>query len=64
MTTVLITHPAFLMHETGRGHPERAERMRAIDRALEDESFSALVRREAPLRDEITRRIASGDTRG
>jgi acetoin utilization deacetylase AcuC-like enzyme len=58
MTTVLITHPAFLMHETGRGHPERAERMRAIDRALEDERFSALVRRGAPLRDDDASYIA------
>lgn len=55
MTTVLITHPAFLRHDTGEGHPERSDRMRAIDRALQDPIFSALSRREAPLRtdDEI-----------
>jgi acetoin utilization deacetylase AcuC-like enzyme len=30
------------------GHPERPERLRAIDRALEDERFSALAREAAP----------------
>jgi acetoin utilization deacetylase AcuC-like enzyme len=58
MTTILITHPAFLDHDTGRGHPERAERMRAIDRALEDESFSMLVRQEASLREDDATYIA------
>lgn len=50
MTTLLITHPAFLDHDTGAGHPERPDRMRAIDKVLRDARFSQLVRREAPLR--------------
>jgi acetoin utilization deacetylase AcuC-like enzyme len=52
MTTLLISHPAFLEHDTGEYHPERPDRMRAIDRVLAAESFAALDRREAPLRDD------------
>lgn len=52
MTTVLITHPAFLDHDTGAGHPERSERMRAIDKTLAASAFDNLGRREAPLRDD------------
>jgi acetoin utilization deacetylase AcuC-like enzyme len=48
MSTLLITHPACLDHLTPAGHPERPERLRAIDRALEDERFQMLVRVEAP----------------
>jgi acetoin utilization deacetylase AcuC-like enzyme len=52
MTTVLITHPAFLDHDTGAYHPERPDRMRAIDKALTEGDFGGLVRREAPLRED------------
>lgn len=48
MTTALITHPACLEHDTGPGHPECAERLRAILSALEAEPFSDLLRIEAP----------------
>ncbi len=48
MPTLLITHPACLDHLTPAGHPERPDRLRAIDRALEAERFQALVRVEAP----------------
>jgi acetoin utilization deacetylase AcuC-like enzyme len=48
MTTLLITHPASLDHLTPAGHPERPDRLRAIDRALEDEKFQSLVRVQAP----------------
>ncbi|HVZ04162.1 histone deacetylase family protein [Hyphomicrobium sp.] len=58
MTTVLITHPAFVAHDTGAGHPERPDRMRAIDAALNDTRFSQLLRREAPLRDDDASYIA------
>jgi acetoin utilization deacetylase AcuC-like enzyme len=53
MTTLLITHPCFLEHDTGPGHPERPDRMRAIDRALAHELFKPLVRAEAPMRDDV-----------
>ena len=48
MTTLLITHPACLDHLTPPGHPERPDRLRAIDAALEHEKFPALARAEAP----------------
>jgi acetoin utilization deacetylase AcuC-like enzyme len=47
MTTLLVTHPACLDHLTPAGHPERPDRLRAIDRALEDESFQMLAREQA-----------------
>jgi len=50
MRTLLITHPSFVEHDTGPGHPERPDRMRAIDRGLAHEAFIALPRAEAPLR--------------
>ena len=48
--TLLLTHPSFIAHDTGMGHPERPDRMRAIDRVLSHETFAALARAEAPLR--------------
>lgn len=53
MTTLLITHPSFLQHDTGPGHPERPDRMRAIDKVLSHEAFNGLQRVEAPLRDDV-----------
>ncbi len=57
MTTVLITHPSFLKHDTGEYHPERPDRMRAIDRILGHEIYKGLVRREAPLREDAQEAI-------
>jgi acetoin utilization deacetylase AcuC-like enzyme len=48
MTTLLLTHPACLNHATPEGHPERADRLRAVNEALSDARFSPLVRGEAP----------------
>src|SRR5512138_3820320 len=48
MTTLLISHDSSLNHETPTGHPERADRYRAIKAVLEDEQFSMLAREEAP----------------
>jgi acetoin utilization deacetylase AcuC-like enzyme len=48
MTTLLITHSACLNHLTPAGHPERPDRLRAIERALEGERFQNLARVEAP----------------
>ncbi len=49
MSTLLITHPACLDHLTPSGHPERPERLRAVERALEAEKFQLLARVEAPM---------------
>ena len=57
MTTLLVTHPSFTDHDTGFGHPERPDRMRAIDKVLAHESYAALKRMEAPLRDDVERHI-------
>lgn len=57
MATALFTHPAFVEHDTGFGHPERADRMRAIDKVLAHESYAALIRREAPLREDAEENI-------
>ncbi|MBN8920707.1 MAG: histone deacetylase family protein [Rhizobiales bacterium] len=47
MTTLLISHPACLEHRTPAGHPERPDRLRAVEAALEDERFQPLVREQA-----------------
>jgi acetoin utilization deacetylase AcuC-like enzyme len=49
MSTLLITHPACLEHLMPLGHPERPDRLRAIERALEAEKFQTLARSQAPL---------------
>ena len=51
MTTLVISHPACLAHDPGEGHPERPDRLRAIDRALESEAFQMLARDAAPRAD-------------
>src|SRR4029450_11833652 len=49
MSTLLITHPACLNHLMPMGHPERPDRLRAIERALEHEKFQSLMREQAPM---------------
>jgi acetoin utilization deacetylase AcuC-like enzyme len=49
LSTLLISHSAFANHLVPAGHPERPERMRAVEEALGAESFQPLVRAEAPL---------------
>src|SRR5262247_3671258 len=48
MSTLVITHPACLEHLTPMGHPERPDRLRAIERILETERFQTLAREQAP----------------
>ncbi|MCA3573678.1 MAG: histone deacetylase family protein [Aestuariivirga sp.] len=53
MTTFLYTHASSLRHVTPEGHPERIDRIRAVNQILASAHFRDLVRREAPLgRDE------------
>ncbi len=49
MSTLLLTHASSLDHEMGQGHPERPDRIRAIESVLANESFADLVRADAPL---------------
>ena len=48
MTTLLLTHDCVLDHATPSGHPERADRIRAVRKVLDQDMFSGLVREEAP----------------
>lgn len=52
MATLLLTHPCFVDHDTGPGHPERPDRMRELDKVFSADAFDALVRADAPLRDD------------
>jgi acetoin utilization deacetylase AcuC-like enzyme len=49
MSTLLISHSACLDHLTPPGHPERPDRLRAVEQALEDERFQSLAREQAPM---------------
>ena len=49
LKTLFVTHAAALRHEMGEGHPERPDRLRAIERMLEGEEFQTLAREIAPL---------------
>ena len=48
MSTLYVSHPSSLEHDTGPGHPERADRIRVLDRAFESEIFQMLHRELAP----------------
>jgi acetoin utilization deacetylase AcuC-like enzyme len=48
MPTLFVTHPACLDHLTPLGHPERPDRLRAINEVLGGQEFSALTRAQAP----------------
>ncbi|MGH2743400.1 MAG: histone deacetylase family protein [Thermoleophilaceae bacterium] len=45
---LLLSHPSSLLHETGLGHPERIDRMHAIQAELERRDWLGFERREAP----------------
>ncbi len=49
MSTLLVSHPACLNHLTPPGHPERPDRLRAIEQVLEHERFATLAREQAPM---------------
>jgi acetoin utilization deacetylase AcuC-like enzyme len=48
MSTLVLTHAACLEHETPPGHPECADRLRAVGEVLSQDRFGTLVRGEAP----------------
>ncbi len=47
MTTLFLSHSSYFDHDTGPGHPERPDRIRAITEALETKRFAALIRADA-----------------
>ena len=48
MATLLVSQRNFDSHQTPTGHPERADRIRAVENALAAPRFDRLVRRDAP----------------
>ncbi|MDE2364333.1 MAG: histone deacetylase family protein [Hyphomicrobiales bacterium] len=48
MSTLFVTHRSSLAHDMGPEHPERPDRVRAIERILENERFQSLLREQAP----------------
>lgn len=52
MTTRLYENAVFLEHETPAGHPERADRLRSLNIALEHPNFAPLERVEAKIANE------------
>lgn len=51
MTTLLVSQTNFADHRTPPGHPERADRILAVEEALARSQFDPLIRREAPYGD-------------
>ena len=48
MTTLVFTHPSSLRHETPPGHPERVDRIKAVNAVLSTPHFRDCLFREAP----------------
>jgi len=51
MTTLYLTHDVCIEHNTGEGHPERPDRLRAIKRVIDSPGFKDLRREDAPMAD-------------
>ena len=51
MATLLVSQRNYDDHRTPSGHPERADRLRAIEQALSQERFPKLLRKDAPFGD-------------
>lgn len=51
MATLLVSQRNFESHVTPTGHPERPDRLRAVEEALSAPGFAALLRRDAPFAD-------------
>ncbi len=48
MTTLLLSHDAFILHAVPEGHPERPDRMRALAGAFRAPAFAGLLREDCP----------------
>lgn len=51
MATLLVSQRNFESHVTPTGHPERPDRLRAVEEALSVDRFARLLRRDAPFAD-------------
>jgi acetoin utilization deacetylase AcuC-like enzyme len=58
VTVLLVTHPRYLDHDAGRGHPERPERLTAVLEGIEAAGIGGAIARLEPRRaspDELAR---------
>ncbi|HWA19282.1 MAG TPA: histone deacetylase family protein [Devosia sp.] len=60
MTTLLVSQRNFASHATPTGHPERAERLRALERAFAEPEFAELARKDAPSADLMLAELVHG----
>jgi acetoin utilization deacetylase AcuC-like enzyme len=58
MKTLYYSHPDFQTHDTGPGHPECADRLKAIDRTLSDKQFAGLIRIEPSVSSDVEDKLA------
>jgi acetoin utilization deacetylase AcuC-like enzyme len=60
MTTLLVSQRNFESHVTPQNHPERPDRIRAVNEALAQPEFGALLRRDAPVGDLLLADLVHG----
>jgi acetoin utilization deacetylase AcuC-like enzyme len=58
MTTLVFSHLSSLAHETPPGHPERVDRIKAVNAVLGSPALRGIVRRDAPLGTDDHARLA------
>jgi acetoin utilization deacetylase AcuC-like enzyme len=51
MSTLYLTHDVCIEHDTGEGHPERPDRLRAIKQVIDTDEFDDLKCEDAPMAD-------------
>lgn len=61
MKTLFMTHMDCLFHDTGTGHPERPDRLRAVLHAIDEDSYPDLIRQQAPLASDAQLALAHSD---
>ncbi len=54
MATILYTHDVFKDHLVPNGHPERPDRIKAVEKALDATDFDTLIKKQAPKADPKT----------
>lgn len=60
MTTLLVSQRNFESHVTPQNHPERPDRIRAVNEALAQPRFDGLMRRDAPVGDLLLAELVHG----
>ena len=57
MTTLFYSHPDFLKHDTGLGHPESSERLQSIQQAISTAKLNPLKRIQAKITEKTQQQI-------